>query len=171
MHPLRALVPNFFVLLPCLQLLSEPFNTLQSPFVLFHAKLFPIRTVTFRVMQILPKAFYSNTLTHIHFHSYNSKKRHDKQNIFETFQDVSSSENDLSDEGPEYQCSRSGDSSEFDDIDRSRSSSNAHKTKGTVKAIGKANSSSRPSRQDYTCIYFWRIFFFSTIITNTLKTM
>ena len=30
-----------------------------------------------------------------------------KRNIFETFKDVSSSEKDLSDEDPEYQCSRS----------------------------------------------------------------
>ena len=42
-----------------------------------------------------------------------------KQNFLETFQDVSSSENDLSDEDPEYQCSRSGDSSVSDDTNRS----------------------------------------------------
>ena len=75
---------------------------------------------------MLLKVFYSDNLSDIHFHFHNRtftltivRKNIRKQNIFETFQGFSSSENDLSDEDPEYQCSRSGDSSESDDTDRS----------------------------------------------------
>ena len=107
---------------------------------------------------MLPVEFCFDNLTPIHYHFQNTtstliiaRRNMTKRNIFKTFQDISSSENDLSDEDPEYQSSSSGDS----------------RSKLRSSGIIRFRRITKPRALIKHLHTFWRAFFFSTIITNT----
>ena len=122
--PLPALGLNVFVSLPR----TGSFEVVTINFVSYYTNLLQTRTVTCWFMQILPKAYYSDNLTHIHFHFHNmtsvlsiAKRKMSKRNIAKMSKTslVLNTIFQVSNEDPEYQCSRYNDFFKSDGTDRS----------------------------------------------------